>query len=82
VLEIRTFLDGDRFVPLGMEASVKLKDFFIARKIPLHQRRQVPLLVSGEDIIWVLGLRIDERYKVNSGTRRTLKASIRTILPD
>ena len=79
VLEIRTFLVGDRFVPLGMEVSVKLKDFFIARKIPLHQRRRIPLLVSGEDIIWVLGQRIDERYKVNSSTRRILKASIKQI---
>ena len=78
-LQVRTFLDGDRFVPLGMGASVKLKDFFISRKIPLHQRRRIPLLLSGEDIIWVLGQRIDERYKVTSSTRSILKASIRPI---
>ncbi|MGD0235097.1 MAG: tRNA lysidine(34) synthetase TilS [Syntrophorhabdales bacterium] len=78
-LQVRTFLDGDRFVPLGMEASVKLKNFFISRKIPLHQRRQIPLLVSGEDIIWVLGQRIDERYKVTESTRRVLRASIKPM---
>jgi tRNA(Ile)-lysidine synthase len=77
VLEVRTFLDGDRFVPLGMQASVKVKDFFISKKIPLHQRRRVPLLVSGEEIIWVLGQRIDERYKVTDSTRRVLKATVR-----
>jgi tRNA(Ile)-lysidine synthase len=77
VLKVRTFLDGDRFVPLGMQASVKLKDFFISKKIPLHQRRRVPLLVSGEEIIWVLGQRIDERYKVADSTRRVLKATVR-----
>jgi tRNA(Ile)-lysidine synthase len=76
-LHVRTFARGDRFVPLGMGASVKLKDFFISRKIPLHERRRIPLLVSGEDIIWVLGQRIDERYKVTSSTRRVLRVSIR-----
>lgn len=78
-LKVRTFLDGDRFIPLGMQKSVKLKDFFISRKIPLHERRQVPLLVSGQDIIWVSGQRIDERYKVTEGTRRLLKVSIRPM---
>ncbi|HME41823.1 MAG TPA: tRNA lysidine(34) synthetase TilS [Syntrophorhabdales bacterium] len=76
-LHVRTFVDGDRFVPLGMQASVKLKDFFISRKIPLHQRRRLPLLISGEDIIWVVGQRIDERYKVTESTRRVLKATVR-----
>jgi len=79
-LLVRTFLDGDRFVPLGMESGVKLKNFFISKKMPLHQRRQIPLLVSGEDIIWVLGQRIDERYKVTESTRRVLRVSIRPQL--
>ena len=78
-LHVRTFADGDRFVPLGMTASVKLKDFFISRKIPLHQRRRLPLLISGKDIIWVLGQRIDDRYKVTTSTLRVLKVSIRPI---
>ena len=76
-LVVRTFLDGDRFVPLGMESSVKLKDFFISRKIPLHQRRRIPLLLSDRNIVWVFGQRIDERYKVTGSTRRVLKATVR-----
>ncbi len=75
-LHLRTFVDGDRFVPLGMRASVKLKDFFISKKIPLHDRRRIPLLISGEDIIWVTGQRIDERYKVTAATGRVLRVSM------
>ncbi len=76
-LRVRTFLEGDRFVPLGMKQSVKLKDFFISRKIPLHERRRIPLLLSDQDIIWVVGQRIDERYKVTPDTHRFLNVSVR-----
>ena len=72
-LSVRTFIQGDRFVPLGMNTPVKLKDFFIGQKVPRDVRRNLPLLLSGQDIIWVAGYRIDERYKVMKETRRVLK---------
>ncbi|HBA53101.1 MAG TPA: tRNA lysidine(34) synthetase TilS [Syntrophorhabdus aromaticivorans] len=72
-LSVRTFMEGDRFVPLGMDRPVKLKDFFISSKIPREMRRNIPLLLSGKDIAWVVGHRLDERYKVTGGTKRTLK---------
>ena len=71
-LFIRTFIQVDRFVPLGMSQEIKLKDFFIGKKIPKEKRRQIPLLVSHSDIIWVVGYRIDERYKVTKETTRVL----------
>jgi tRNA(Ile)-lysidine synthase len=71
-LTIRTFRTGDRFVPLGMSGSVKLKDYFISRKIPLQKRRSLPLLLSNNDIIWIIGERIDDRFKVTDKTRRFL----------
>lgn len=55
-LRVRYFRHGDRFVPLGMSGHKKLKDLFIDRKIPLRTRRQVPLLVAGETILWVCGV--------------------------
>lgn len=73
-LSVRTFLDGDRFVPLGMAGFTKLKDFFISQKVPREARRRIPLLLSGEDIAWVIGHRIDERFKVRQETRNILKA--------
>ncbi len=72
-LSVRTFKPGDRFVPRGMNQTKKLKDFFIERKIPKEKRRQVPLLLSNQDIIWIVGYRIDDRYKVARDSRRVLK---------
>jgi len=74
---VRTFREGDRFIPLGMNNSVKLKDFFISRKVPKKHRRHIPLLVSGNDIIWVIGHRIDERYKVTIQTKNMIKVVAR-----
>ena len=63
-LSVRTFREGDRFMPLGMDRSVKLKDYFMAKKTPRERRKTIPLLLSGRDIIWIVGERMDERYKV------------------
>lgn len=73
-LSVRTFRDGDRFYPLGMDRPMKLKDYFISRKVPRERRRFIPLLLSGDDIIWVVGERIDDRFKVTDATTRILEA--------
>jgi tRNA(Ile)-lysidine synthase len=76
-LAVRTFRPGDRFQPLGMARPVKVKDFFISRKIPLQGRKHIPLIVSGNDIIWVAGHRIDERYKLTPDTHNILKVTVK-----
>jgi len=63
-----------------MKSLLKLKDYFISQKIPREERRHIPLLMSGDDIIWVVGYRIDERYKVSEGTKKVLKISARKIM--
>jgi tRNA(Ile)-lysidine synthase len=78
-LAIRSFRDGDRFVPLGMKEPTKLKNFFISRKIPKLIRRTIPLVLSGLDIVWVLGERISESYKVTDHTQNYLTLSARKI---
>jgi len=75
-LTLRTFREGDRFVPLGMDREVKVKDYFISRKIPRESRRSIPILLAGRDIIWVVGERMDDRYKLAEGTKRVLKVMI------
>jgi tRNA(Ile)-lysidine synthase len=75
-LTIRNFRPGDRFVPLGAGGSQKLKEFFIDHKIPRFERPKIPLLVSGERIAWVVGYRIDERFKVTERTQKVLKVMI------
>ena len=72
-LTLRNFRPGDRFVPLGMTGHKKLKSFFIDMKIPSHVRARLPILLQGNELIWVCGIRIDDRFKVTSRTRRILK---------
>jgi tRNA(Ile)-lysidine synthase len=78
-LSVRTFRNGDRFTPLGMDRSVKLKDYFMAKKIPRQRRRSIPLLMAGDDIVWVVGERMDERFKVTPETSLFLKVEVEKI---
>ncbi len=75
-LTIRSFRNGDRFRPLGLSGSQKVKDFFINHKVPFNQRAQCPILESQGKIIWVVGYRIDDSVKISSFTRKVLKVRI------
>ena len=81
-LHIRFRAAGDRFRPLGMKGSKKLKDFFIDRKVPASERDEIPLLLGNGKIIWVMdpggrgrGMMADE-VKVTKRTARILKVEI------
>ena len=70
---MRVFRPGDRFVPLGMKGTKKLKAFFIDEKIPRDQRKSIPLITSiNDDIIWVYEKRIGERYRVTDKSTRVM----------
>ena len=72
-LHVRCWRHGDRFMPLGMKGMKKLSDFFIDRKIPKERKDRIPLLCNGNgDILWIAGLRSDDRYKVTPDTEKTL----------
>jgi tRNA(Ile)-lysidine synthase len=75
-LKMRNFRPGDRFHPLGVKGSQKLKDFFIDHKVPKFERPKVPLLISGEMIAWIVGHRIDERVKVTERTKKIIKITV------
>ncbi len=75
-LIIRNFREGDRFVPFGMKGHKKLKDFFIDLKIPSETRGRIPILACRNDIVWVCGLRIDNRFKVTPETKKVLKITV------
>ncbi len=75
-LVVRNTRPGDRFAPLGVNGTQKVKKYFIDNKIPGPQRRACPLLLSGGKIIWIAGHRIDNCVKVVSATRRILKAEL------
>jgi tRNA(Ile)-lysidine synthase len=59
-----------------MKGSKKLQDFFTDRKIARHQRKEIPLLVAPEGILWVVGMRQDERFVVRRGTTNCLVVSV------
>lgn len=71
-LEIRTWQEGDKFIPLGMSSSKKISDFLIDNKIPLAKKRSIKVLVSGGEIAWVIGLRIADWSKCTPATQRIL----------
>jgi len=69
-LVLRSRQPGDKFKPIGMKGFKKLSDYLIDEKIPLTIKDQVPVLVNGNgDIIWIAGLRQDERYRITSSTK-------------
>lgn len=68
-IRIRNRKKGDTFAPLGMKGTKKLKDFFIDEKIPRELRDSIPLLCCGSDVLWIIGHRISERYKIDSNTK-------------
>ncbi len=76
-LTVRYFKNGDRFTPLGMNNSIKLKDFFINQKIPFRIRRNLFIFedASGE-IINVCNLRISEKVKIDKNSKKALKFKI------
>ena len=76
-LSIRTWRPGDKFHPLGLTGTKKVQDIFTDAKIPVRLRKKVPLLVSGQDICWIAGYRIGNKFKITSKTKRILGISIK-----
>ena len=75
----RNFRPGDRFIPLGMKGHKKLKNFFIDLKVPTEKRASTPILISGDQIVWVCGYRIDERFKVTAETKKIIRATLSPV---
>ena len=77
-LMVRGRKEGERFQPLGMGGHTqRLKDFFINKKIPGHLRSLWPLVISGQQVAWVVGLRPSEAFKVTNSTRRIIKLQLK-----
>ena len=75
-LVIRNFRPGDRFSPLGMNGRQKLSKFFIDHKVSRAERKKCPILLSRNEIVWVVGHRLDNAVKIGAQTRRILKAEV------
>jgi tRNA(Ile)-lysidine synthase len=75
---VRSFRAGDRMIPVGMSGRKKVKDIFIDRKIPLSERRTVPLLFCRDDLIWVAGVCRSGPSRPDSSATSLIKVSWRS----
>lgn len=76
-LILRHWRMGDRFLPFGMKGTQKLSDYFTTHKFSLIQKERIWLLVAGEEILWLVGERQSDKYKVTPSTKRVVKFTIK-----
>jgi tRNA(Ile)-lysidine synthase len=78
-LLLRKWQDGDRFQPLGMKGKKKLSDFLIDEKLSVFEKENTFVLMSGNEIVWVVGHRISEKFKITAQTTQCHVFKIQTI---
>ncbi|PVX51889.1 tRNA(Ile)-lysidine synthase [Balneicella halophila] len=72
-LQLRRWREGDRFFPFGMQGSKKVSELFKDKKLTTLAKENTWILCSGETIIWVVGLRSDDRFKIMPQTKQAIK---------
>ena len=72
-LTLRRWREGDWFIPFGMTGRKKVSDFLIDAKVSLPEKQRQFVLLSGEEIVWLVGRRIDDRYRLTSETENVLR---------
>lgn len=75
-LLLRPWKHGDKFYPLGMKNMKKLSDFFTDAKLSIIEKERCHVLVSDEQIVWIAGRRIDDRYKITEKTKSVVELRI------
>lgn len=78
-LHIRKWQQGDFFYPLGMQQRKKLSDFLVDLKVPIPYKAHIDVLVSGNKIAWVIGYRLDDRFKLTAATQQVYEICLLPI---
>jgi tRNA(Ile)-lysidine synthase len=74
--EVRKWKAGDKFQPIGMKGTKKVSDFLSDIKTSSAEKKDHLVLINSGKIVWVVGLRIDERFKINPKTKKILKLTL------
>ncbi len=75
-LILRHWHEGEYFQPLGMKGLKKLSDFFIDEKYSIPDKENAWILASGDQLVWIVGKRLDDRFKINTQTKRILRIRV------
>jgi tRNA(Ile)-lysidine synthase len=78
-LTVRAWRDGDRIRPAGLRGSKSLQDLFTDRKVPRALRHSLPVLEVGDEIVWVAGVAVAERFAAEEGTPGAVTLSARSV---
>jgi len=73
---VRNRKDGDKFIPFGMKGTKKLKELLIDLKVKKSERSKIPLICFGEDIAWIVGYRISDKFKITDSTKHILQIKL------
>ncbi|HOO18844.1 MAG TPA: tRNA lysidine(34) synthetase TilS [Paludibacteraceae bacterium] len=75
-LVLRHWQEGDSFYPFGMDHSKKLSDFFIDQKLSRLEKEKIWLLLSENKIVWIVGMRLDNRFRITEKTTEILQITL------
>jgi tRNA(Ile)-lysidine synthase len=78
----RAWMEGDRFIPLGMTEHKKVSDFLIDEKVALPEKDHVTVIESGGEIVWIVGRRVAAHVRVTDETRNVLIIRVDSHAPE